>query len=90
MISLVIVVIDERLDLFFQITGQEVILQQDAVLQRLVPTFDLALRLRMIRCAANVAHLVVVEPVSQLAGDVTRSIIREQSRFMNDFCLVTA
>ncbi len=37
MIALMVVVFDERLDLRFQITGKEVVLQQDAVLQGLVP-----------------------------------------------------
>ena len=41
-----IVVIDERLNLFFQIARQEVVFQQYPVLQRLVPTFDLALRFK--------------------------------------------
>ena len=47
MIALVIVVLDEGLDLLFEITGQEVVLQQRAVLERLVPALDLALGLRM-------------------------------------------
>ncbi len=71
MVSPMIVVIDERLDLLFQITGEEIVLQQYAVLQRLVPAFDLALCLRMVWCAANVAHAVVAEPVSEVARDVT-------------------
>lgn len=43
----VVVMLDERLDLAFEITGQEVVFQEDAVLQRLVPTLDLALGLRV-------------------------------------------
>ena len=42
-ISLVVVVFDEGLDLRRQIAGQEVVFQEDAVLQGLVPTLDLAL-----------------------------------------------
>src|SRR5665213_1689278 len=38
-----IVVLDEGLDLTLEVAGQEVILQENAVLQRLVPAFDLAL-----------------------------------------------
>ncbi len=34
-----IVVVDKGLDLSLKVAGQEVILQQDAVLQRLVPAF---------------------------------------------------
>ena len=44
-IPLVIVVLDERLDLAFEVAGQEVVFQEDAVLQRLVPALDLALGL---------------------------------------------
>ena len=33
----VIVVLDERRDLAFEVSGKEVVLQQDAVFQRLVP-----------------------------------------------------
>jgi len=51
-ITLVIVVIDEGFDLHFKITGQEVIFQQNAAFQGLLPTLDLALRLRMI-CARS-------------------------------------
>ena len=85
-----VVVIDEQLDLLFEITRQEVVFQQYAVLQRLVPTLYLALCLRMIRCTANVAHLIVLDPISKFAGDVTRSIVREQSGLMNDIDLITA
>ncbi len=45
MIALKIVEIDERIDLSLKDTGQEVVFKQDAVLQGLVPAFDLALRL---------------------------------------------
>jgi hypothetical protein len=37
MVSLVIIVLDERLDLGFEVAGQEVVFEQDAVLQGLVP-----------------------------------------------------
>jgi hypothetical protein len=48
-ISGVVVLLDESRDLPFEITGQIVMVQQDAVLERLMPALDLALRLRMIR-----------------------------------------
>ena len=41
--ALVIVVVDEGFDLGFEITWQDVILQQDAVLLGLMPPFDFAL-----------------------------------------------
>ena len=51
-VSLVIVVLDEGLDVGFEVAGQEVVFQQDAVLEGLVPALDLALGLRVIRRAA--------------------------------------
>jgi hypothetical protein len=47
--TLVIVVVDENLNSGTEITRQEVVLLQDAVLQGLMPAFELALGLRMIR-----------------------------------------
>ena len=52
MVALVVVVIDEGFDLRFEITGQEVVFEQDAVFQGLMPSFDLALGLGMIRRTA--------------------------------------
>ena len=45
-VALVVVVLDEGLDLGLEVSGQEVVFQEDAVLQGLVPALDLALRLR--------------------------------------------
>ena len=47
---------------------------RNAVLQGLMPTFDLALRLRMIRRAANMVHLIVSEPLSEVTRDITRGL----------------
>ena len=60
-IALVIVVPNEGGDLCFKVTGQEVVLQQDAVLEGLMPTLDLALGLWMIRCATCVRHAFVFQ-----------------------------
>ena len=46
-IAAMIVVLDEGCDLGLEIAREEVVFQQDAVLQRLVPALDLALGLRM-------------------------------------------
>jgi len=81
-IPLVIIVFDERFDLGFQIAGQEVVLQQDAVLQSLVPSLDLTLRLRMERCAANMTHLLFCQEVSQVPCDIAGTIVAEQARFV--------
>ena len=45
-----VVVVDEGFDLGLQITGQEVMFQQDAVLQSLMPTLNLAARFAAMRC----------------------------------------
>ena len=49
MVAIVVVMIDEVTDGLFERSGQVIVLQQDAVLQGLVPAFDLALRLGMVR-----------------------------------------
>jgi hypothetical protein len=63
-VALVVVVTDERIDLRFEVSRQEVVFQQDAVLQRLVPAFDLSLGLGMIGRAARVLHSLVGKPYS--------------------------
>ena len=67
MIALVVVVIDEGFDLCFEITGQEVVFQQDAVLQGLMPPLDLALGLRMIWGTAGVLNVLALQPCRQIA-----------------------
>ena len=71
-----IVMIDECLDPRFQVCWEEVVLQQDAVFQGLVPSLDFALCLRMIRRPPDVAHILVAEPLSQLTGDVAGAVVR--------------
>ena len=80
MIADVIVVLDEGADLPFEIAGQIVVFEQDAVLQGLVPALDLALGLRMIRRSAHVLHALVFEPVGQIACNIRRAIVAEQPR----------
>src|SRR3712207_4838297 len=65
-----VVVLDEAPDLRLQIAGQVIVFEQDAVLGRLMPAFDLALRLGMIRRAADMRHAPAVEPAGQLLRDV--------------------
>ena len=62
MIADVIVVLDEGVDLPFEISGQIIVVEQNAVLQGLVPALDLALGLRVIRCAAHMLHALAFEP----------------------------
>ena len=75
MIPLVIVVIDEGFDLSFEVTRQEVVFQQDAVLQSLMSTLDLALGLWMIWRTARMLHALALQPLSQVARDVARSVV---------------
>lgn len=58
-VAAVVVVIDERRDLLLEITRQEVVFEQDTVLQRLVPSLDLALGLRMAGRPARMFHALV-------------------------------
>ena len=60
MVAPVIVALDEVRDLGFEITGQVIVLEQNAVLERLVPALDLALGLRMARGAANMRNATVL------------------------------
>jgi hypothetical protein len=57
-----IVVFDERRDLAFEIAGQVTVLKEDAVLERLVTALNLALYLRLIRGAADMLDILLVQP----------------------------
>ena len=83
-----IVVVDEGVDPGFQIARQIIVLQQDAVLERLMPAFDLALCLRMAWGAAHMTHVAFVQPFGQTGRDVGGTIIREQSGTMNGPCVI--
>lgn len=74
-VTLVVVVIDEGVDLSLEVAGQIVILEEDAVLQRLVPALDLALCLGMEGSAPDVPDAAVLEPFRQIAGDVRGTIV---------------
>ena len=74
----VVIVGDEGFDLGFEIAGQEVVLQQDAVLERLVPALDLALCHRMIGSTTNVLDAPVTEPFGQVARDITRTVVGQE------------
>ena len=84
----VIIVGDEGLDPGFEIAWQEVVLQQDAVLQGLMPALDLALCLRVIGCSTNMIHVLDFHPLSELASNVTGAIVREQARLVDDIGLI--
>ncbi len=71
--------IDESLDLCFEIARQVVVFQRNAVLQGLVPTLDLTLCLGVAGRAANMVHGLLVQPLGQLASDVARSVVGQQA-----------
>ena len=75
-VATVIVVLDECLDLRFELTGQVVVFEQDAVLERLVPPLDLALGLGMAWRTAEMLDLLRVEPFSEPSRDVARTVVR--------------
>ena len=65
-----VVVLDEGRDLAFEIAGQVVMLEQDAVLERLMPALDLALGLRMERRSADMLDVPLVQPNGKVARDI--------------------
>lgn len=69
-----VVVIDERVDLRLKIAGQIIVFKQDAVLERLMPTLDLALRLLVARRAAHLTHIVFVQPIGEVGREVGGAI----------------
>ncbi len=89
-VALMVVVLGEGLDLLFEIARQEVVLQQDAVLQRLVPPLDLALGLRMEGRTAYMIHGLAFEIAGQFSGDVTGTVVTEQARPVQDIGMVAA
>jgi len=83
-IATMIVVLDEAADVGFEIAGQVVVLEEDAVLEGLMPAFDLALGLGMIGRAADVPHALLFEPFSQIARDVAGAVVAQEPWFVHD------
>ena len=69
-ISQMIVVSDGLADPGFEIAWQIVVLKQDAVLQGLMPSLDLALGLWVQRGAANMVKALALEPFGEITGYV--------------------
>ena len=74
-VTQMIVVGDEGVDLGLEVAGQVVVFEQDAVLQRLVPALDLALGHGVIGRAADVIHVLAVEPSGEVGRDVAGAVI---------------
>ena len=81
-VAVVVVVLDEGGDGSLKLAFEEVVFEQDAVLEGLVPSFDLALGLGMHRGAADMFHAFVFEVSGQIASDVGRAIIAEKPGFV--------
>ena len=75
-VAQVIVVGDEGADLGFEVARQVIVFEQDSVLEGLMPAFNLALGHGVIGRAANVIHVLAVEPFGEVGRDVARSIVR--------------
>ena len=88
-IAVIVVVIDKDTDLLLQIAWQVIVFQKNAVLHGLVPAFDFALSLRMEWSAANVFHFLFSQPVSQITGDLARTVIAKQAWLVLNDSLIT-
>ena len=65
-IETMVVVIDEGINLLPEIARQIVVLEQNAVLEGLVPSLDFTLSLRVVWSATNMVHLLIFQPLGQL------------------------
>ena len=74
-ISLVIIIGDECVDLILKIAGKKVIFEQDAILPGLMPTLDLSLCLWMARGAVDMFNLLFVEPICEISGNIAGAVI---------------
>ena len=63
----VVVVFDEGCDLLLEFSWKIIVIEKNAVLQRLMPSLDFPLRLRMIRRATDMFDFPVVEPFCEIA-----------------------
>jgi hypothetical protein len=79
-VSSMIVMLDESRDLGFKVFLEEVVFEQDAVLERLVPAFDFPLRLRVTRSTMELADLVFLQPFTKVGSDITRTIAPTEGR----------
>ncbi len=86
----VAVVIDKGVDLLPEITGQVEVVQQEAVLDNLMPALDLSLSLRMVWRPLNMIDFLLFQPFSKLARDQAGPAVAEQPRLVADGRLGTA
>ena len=72
-VSTVVIVIDKRTDLPFQIAGQKVVFQENSVLHGLVPPFDLTLGLGVMWRTTNVIHAFILKIVCKIGRHIGRA-----------------
>src|SRR5262249_17168026 len=87
-VSTVVVVPDELLDVLFELSWQVVVVQQNPVFHRAMISLDLALRHRVVRPAADMSDAVVLKPLTKLARHVGWTVIAQQPWPMQNLDLV--
>ena len=75
MVTPMIVIADEVIDLCLQNARQIVLFKQNAFLEGLMLTLDLALGHRVVRRAADVLHALVFHPLGEITSDVISAIV---------------
>jgi hypothetical protein len=88
-IALVVIVLDEGPNLRREVARQVLVLEQDAVLECLVPALDLTLDLGMAGRSADVLDALLVEPFREIGGEVAGGG-REQPWLVSDLFLTAA
>lgn len=79
----------ESSDGCFELPFEEVVFQKDAILEGLLPTFDLALDLGVHRAAADMFYPLFFEMRGQIVSEVRRLIVTDQRglcRTSNEAC----
>jgi hypothetical protein len=79
-VAVVVVVFDECGDGGFKFPFEEVVFEQDAVFEGLMPPLDFALSLWMHWRAANMFHALVLKIFRQIASNVGRAIVAQAAR----------
>src|ERR1043165_9340119 len=87
-VAAVVVVVNEGRDLGFEVAREEVVFQQDAVFEGLVPTLDLALGHWMIGRTAQMFDVASTEPPGEIARDITGPVVRQEPRPLRGLGLI--
>ena len=66
----IVVMLDEGRDLAFEIAGEVILLEQNAVLEKLMPALDFDPGLRMVGRSADILDVLLVQPIGQIARDI--------------------